>query len=303
LNWFNFDFRKLLRLAMALSLPLLSIQVQRKPSLQDTWFDRPFSYISSSIEAGLFSFADEIRSTTLLYMDLIRIKRESELFASENLLLRSRLLAMAELRKENERLQALMDFKTKSKMDLIAARVVAQDLLSSDHSTIRINKGTHHGLKSGLAVITTQGIVGHTFRTESFSTYVMLLSDRYTVVDGVVSRSRARGLVEGQGAGKAGLHYVEKSVDVQQGDLIVTSGLDNIFPKGFPVAIVDSVENKPYSVSLKVVLTPVVDPNQIEEVFVILNAAEEEFPPFAQNIPDASSATASMTENTKGLTQ
>jgi rod shape-determining protein MreC len=56
----------------------------------------------------------------------------------------------------------------------------------------------------------------------------------------------------------------------------VTSGLDNIFPKGFPVAKVDYVELKAYSVSLKVDLHPIVDTNKVEEVFIITNAAHED---------------------------
>ena len=64
--------------------------------------------------------------------------------------------------------------------------------------------------------------------------------------------------------------------DVQVGDLIITSGLDNIFPKGFPVAEVENVENKMYAVSLKVDLKPVVDPDKLEEIFVIINAANQD---------------------------
>lgn len=278
MNWFNFDLRKLMRILLALSLPLISIQVQQKPSPKDEWFDRPFSFIAGTVEAAVFGFADEIRSTTTLYMNLIGIKRENEVLREENQSLRAQLQTYGELKKENERLQGLFDFRAKSKMEMIAAKVIGHDLLFSDHSTLRIDKGTHHGLKAGQAVITTDGVLGHTFRTEAFSSYILLLSDRYSVVDGIVSRSRARGLVEGLGGGEASLQYVEKSEDVQPGDLIVTSGLDNIFPKGYPIAVAEAVENKPYAVSLKVTLKPVVDPDRVEEVFIILNAAYEEYP-------------------------
>jgi rod shape-determining protein MreC len=101
---------------------------------------------------------------------------------------------------------------------------------------------------------------------------VILLEDHYSVVDSVIQRTRAHGIVEGRGSGGCTLKYVERSEDVRVGDIVVTGGLDQIFPKGFPVAVVESVERKTYSVSLKVDLRPVVNPNKVEEVFVIFNS-------------------------------
>ncbi len=225
-----------------------------------------------------FSFSDGVRGTTSLYLDLINIKRESAKLADKNNELQARLVANEELKKENDRLTALLDFKQQTKMELVAARVMSKDLMS-DHLTIQIDKGTHHGLKAGQAVITTEGAVGYIFRPEAFSAQVLLITDRYSVVDGIISRSRARGIVEGKNQSTCALKYVEKSEDIQVGDLVVTSGIDNIFPKGFPIAKVELVESKSYSVSMKVELRPVVDPDKIEEVFVIRNAAFEDRTP------------------------
>ncbi len=146
-----------------------------------------------------------------------------------------------------------------------------------DHNTVTINKGSTDGLKAGQAVITTGGVLGYIFKPEPFTAHVMLLTDRYAVVDGIVQRTRAHGIVEGKSQYGCSLKYVEKTEDVKEGDLVVTGGLDNIFPKGFPVAIVESVERKTFSVSLKVDLRPVVDPYKVEEVFVVLQAANEDF--------------------------
>lgn len=247
-------------------------------------------------QQGFYAFSDGVRSTTLMYLDLINIKKESARLKSENFELLTRLEAMNELKTENDRLHQLFDFKAASKMDLIAARIMSKDLVS-DHNTIQINKGTHHGLKSGQAVITVNGVVGYIFKPEPFTAQVLLITDRYSVVDGIVSRSRARGIVEGKNNSSCALRYVEKSEDVKEGDVIVTSGLDNIFPKGFPVATVVAVENKAYSVSLKVDLKPIVDPDKIEEVFVVLNAANEDLTEKMAINTEAAAAT--TTEATK----
>lgn len=274
MNFLNFNLKKVFSFVLILCLPLASINMQRKPWVQG-WYDKPFSFLASVTQTAFYSFSDGVRSNTQLYLNLINIKKENSALKSENRELLARLETQAELLKENERLNALLDFKNQSKMQMIAARVMSKDLVS-DHNTIQINKGTHHGLKHGQAVITVGGVVGHIFKPETFTSQVLLITDRYSVVDGIISRSRSRGIVEGKNAATCALRYVEKSEDVQPGDLVVTSGLDNIFPKGFPVAIVESVETKAFSVSLKVELKPVVDPDKVEEVFVIVNATNED---------------------------
>ena len=277
MNWLNLDLRKIVLTTAFVILPLISINTQRSPSTSG-WYDKPFSFLAGSVESIFFTFSDGVRGTTKLYLDLIDIKKENQGLRSQNKELQTRLLEMDELTKENQRFNVLLDFKQKHKMEMVAARVMSRDLLS-DHATVRIDKGTNQGLKAGMAVITTDGVVGHIFRPEAFTSHVLLVTDRYSVVDGLIGRSRARGIVEGKSPGGLALHYVEKSEDVKKGDLVVTSGLDNIFPKGFPVAIVESVENKAFAVSLKVELRPVVDPDKVEEVFIITDSKEQDLTP------------------------
>lgn len=275
MNWFNFDLRKAAIWLLAAILPFISINVQERSRSQQ-WLDQPFSLLAGGIQNGFFSFSDGVRGTTAMYLNLIDLKKKSHDVMAENALLKTRLQQMEELRKENTRLLGLLDFQSKSKMQLFGARVIAHDLLS-DHATIRIDKGTHHGLKAGQAVISTDGVVGTVFRPSAFTSQVLLITDRYSVIDGLVARSRARGIAEGKGPHTLAFRYVEKSEDIKKGDLIVTSGIDNIFPKGFPVAEVSEVESKRFAASLKVELKPVVDPSQIEEVFVIQDAANQDY--------------------------
>jgi rod shape-determining protein MreC len=270
LNWLNLNIRNIFVTVVLLILPLISINTQRRLSVTG-WYDKPFSFLAGVVETGFFSFSDGVRGTTKLYLDLIDIKKENRDLKYQNQELQTRLQKMEELTKENDRLSQLLDFRLKTKMDLVSARIMSRDLLS-DHATVRIDKGTHHGLKAGMAVITTEGVVGHIFRPEAFSSHILLITDRYSVVDGIDGRSRAHGILEGKGPNSLALTYIEKSDDIKPNDIIVTSGLDNIFPKGFPVAKVEDVESKTFAVSLKVTLKPVVDPEKIEEVFVITNA-------------------------------
>lgn len=277
MNFLNFDLKKLVLTLALLLLPLISINMQQNP-LSTGWYDKPFSMLGSFIQVAFFEFSDGVRGTTSLYLNLIDIKKNNQLLESKNRELQTRLDQMNELQAENDRLRGLMSFQASSRMELIPARVMSKDLLA-DHNTLQISKGSQHGIKVGQAVIATGGVVGHIFRTENFTSQVLLLTDRYSVVDGIVARSRSRGIVEGRGGSGLSLKYVEKSEDVVAGDIVITSGLDNIFPKGFPVARVKEVENKSYAVSLRVELEPSIDPDKVEEVFVILNANNQDLSP------------------------
>lgn len=264
-------------IGIVLALPLISINMQQRPQ-ESHWLSKPFTLLGSAVSETFYGFSHGVKGTTAMYLDLINIKKQSEALQSHNNELQARLEKMSELLIENDRLRGLLTFKDQTKMNLMAAQVIGRDLVI-DHSTITINKGTNDGLKAGQAVITTGGVLGYIFKPEPFTAHVMLITDRYAVVDGIVQRTRAHGIVEGksQYGSTLSLKYVEKTEDVKEGDLVVTGGLDNIFPKGFPVAVVESVEKKTFSVSLKVDLRPVVDPYKVEEVFIVLQAANEDF--------------------------
>ncbi len=274
MNFFNFDLKKIVMIALILILPLISINIQPNPQ-ESPWLAKPFSLLGSGIVELYYNFSHGVKSTAALYVDLVGIKKESEHIQSQNLELQARLERLGELQNENDRLRELLDFKTQTKMSLTAAQIIGRDLVL-DHNTVTINKGTNDGLKAGQAVITMGGVLGYIFKPDALTSHVMLITDRYAVVDGIVQRTRAHGIVEGNSQYSCALKYVERTEDVKEGDLVVTGGLDNIFPKGFPIAVVTAVERRNFSVSLKVDLRPVVDSYKVEEVFVVTSAANED---------------------------
>ena len=249
--------------------------MEQKPA-ESNWISRPFFFMTSMVQDGFFEFSSGVKNTTSMYLNLLNVKKDNEMYHQLNGELTTRLQTQQELEIENSRLREMLEFKQKTKMSLIAAQIIGRDLVP-DHNTITINKGTRTGLKAGQPVITLKGVVGYIFRPEIMTSQVMLLTDRYSVADGIIQRTRASGIVEGKGSQDLVMKYVDRSGDVQTGDLVVSGGLDNIFPKGFPLATVQNVEKKQVSVSLRISLKAMVDPMTIEEVFVITNAAKEEF--------------------------
>jgi rod shape-determining protein MreC len=270
----SFDLRKAAIILVVLALPFLSLNMNRAPD-QDPWYIQPVSWVGAQIQSGLSSFSSGVRGTTSLYLNLVGVKVESERLREENEELRAQLRLSEEVRIENDRLRALMDFRASTKMKLLPARILARDL-SADHSSVRINRGRDHGVQKFQGVINDQGVVGYILSTEPGSAQVILVSDRASAIDALVQRTRARGLVSGRGGALARLGYLQRADDVEKGDLVVTSGSRGFFPRGFPIGRVLEVGQTRLGISQEARLETVVQPSRIEEVFVVLQSNDED---------------------------
>jgi rod shape-determining protein MreC len=275
LNFLNFNFRKALILLAIIILPLISINMEQKKG-PSPWFTQPFRFAAQTVQGFFFGLSKGVRNTAAEYLNIINIKAENRNLRKENDELKTRLNLFVESQNELERLRTLLDFQKNTKMELIPAQVIGRNLVT-DHHTITLNKGTDHGLKPGQAVLTVSGAVGYIFRPSARTSHVMLITDRYSVVDALIQKTRAHGLIEGKSKDTCVLQYVERTEEVKDGDLIVTGGLDNIFPKGFPLGVITNVERKTKSASLQIEVKPVVDASKVEEVFVVKSAASESF--------------------------
>ena len=284
LNFFTFDVKKTIILVLIVAIPLISINMERNSKVAKPFFFKPFTFSAGIIQNAYSSFSSGLRGTTSLYLNIIGIKKNNRKLTKSISELKAKLGALTELKLENERLNQLLAFKQKTNMNLLAAKVIGKDLIP-DHNTITINRGTIHGIKESMAVITIGGVVGYVIEPQAFTTQILLLTDRYAAVDSLVQRSRARGIVEGISSRECLLNYLQREDDVKVGDLIVTSGLDNIFPKGFPVGTVTDVKKNQYDISQRVTVRPAVNPFTLEEIFIVLNANEENFEKTKQKEP------------------
>lgn len=275
MNFFAFDIRKLLIVIAVIALPILSINMKRNPG-EEPWYRRPFTWFIAASQGGYSSFTSGVRGTTSMYLNLVGIKKDNQQLLRENQELRAQLAASSELKLENERLNQLLEFKLTTKMELLAAKVIARDL-SPDHESIRINRGYRQGLRKLMGVITVEGVVGYVLSTELDTAQILVITDRSAAVDALVQRTRARGLISGKDASTIRLRYLERADDVAVSDAVVTSGLKGTFPKGFPIGKVTSVRKTDFGISQEAVVVPVVSPSNLEEVFVVLDSGGEDF--------------------------
>jgi rod shape-determining protein MreC len=165
-------------------------------------------------------------------------------------------------------LERLLDLRDRSKLNTVAAEIIAAGAMP-DFRTLTIDKGTREGVRADMAVIAPAGVVGRVVMPTARSAKVQLLIDRNAAAGALVERSRAQGVVTGGGDDRLRMDYVSEVADVVVGDLVVTSGIDGIYPKGYVIGQVESVE-KSGTAYKTITVKPAVDFTSLEEVLVVL---------------------------------
>jgi len=164
-------------------------------------------------------------------------------------------------------LEALLGFQRQVGVQTIAAGVIGAGA-SPDFRTMTVDKGSSAGLKANMAVISPSGVVGRVVTVASRAAKVQLLVDRNAGAGALVERSRAQGVVLGSGEDLLRMDYVSGIADVKPGDTIVASGIDGIYPKGFLIGKVESVD-RGAGIFKVIRVRPAVDFNRLEEVLVV----------------------------------
>jgi rod shape-determining protein MreC len=203
------------------------------------------------------------------YFELVGVREECERL--KEMLAEARMERSHYLESEMaaERLRKLLEMKSQLPHRLLPAQVAAYDP-SGWSQTIIINRGREDGVAKGMAVIDSEGIVGHIIKDFDWSAQVLLLIDQSSAVDALVQRTRFRGIVEGEATQTCGFKYVVRKADIQIGDTLISSGLDRVFPKGLRVGTVASVSKPASGLFQEVRVQPFVDFTRIEEVLVVL---------------------------------
>lgn len=182
--------------------------------------------------------------------------------------LRRELLQTEEIRLENERLRSMLDFRSASSYRLIAARVIGRSA-DSWASTLMIDRGRGHGVRKGMGVITPVGLIGRVIDVGPSMSKVLLISDPDLGVSGIVERTRHEGLVCGTLGNRLIMKYLPTDADIQAGDMVITSGVTSVYPKGIPIGKVIEVDKQLSGLSLYVILQPAVNAGTVEEVFLV----------------------------------
>jgi rod shape-determining protein MreC len=201
------------------------------------------------------------------YFALQQVREENERLRQELAQLKVTVQQERALAQQSRTLQDLLTLKQATQVQTAAAGVIGSGA-SPDFRTITIDKGTTDGLRADMSVIAPAGVVGRVITPSARAAKVQLLIDRNAAAAAVVERSRAQGVVEGTG-GNLRLNYVSGTADVKVGDRLVTSGIEGIYPKGFVIGQIESIQRGAGEFNA-IVVTPAVDFSSLEAVLVVL---------------------------------
>jgi len=216
-----------------------------------------------------------------------RVEAENVKVASDNLVLRLRLLRYESLEQENQRLRAVRESSTRVVQRSLVAEILRVDL-DPFRQRVLVNKGTRAGIFRGQAVIDAAGIYGQVTRTGPISAEIILITDPEHAIPVQVNRTGARSIALGTGrAGLLSLPYLPQNADVIVGDLLVSSGLGGVYPPGYPVAKVTAVVRDPGQPLLAVEAEPLAGLDRDPEVLLVWfdNAIVEPEPEAAAEAP------------------
>ncbi len=261
-------FRQIIILFVILFLSLLLMQTQAETGKGVQNIAGATFEVTAWMESCLASISSGLMQFYRQYVRLIDVGKENRLLRKREAYLENRLNALREIELENERLRELLAFQESVPYDMAPVRVVGKDF-NSWSRTLIINQGTRSGIERGMAVVRPEGIVGRILSVSPSYAQVLLIIDSNSDVPAIFQRTRAEGIVEGKITSQCQVKYLNRLADVQREDLVITSGLGGIYPKGLIVGTVQSVEKKPYGLFQEVTIAPAVDFSRMEEVFII----------------------------------
>jgi rod shape-determining protein MreC len=203
------------------------------------------------------------------YIDLRHVRQQNQQLQQQVTRMRIQEAAIAEDALEGRRLQALLAFKEKYVASTVVAQVIGTSGSDLTH-VLTIDKGSNDGLKPDMAVITPDGIVGKVRDVFPTTAEVLEIDDQTSGAGVVLENTRIRAILRGTSSGRAQIGNLTADSRIKPGEPVVTSGGDQVYPRGLPVGTVQSIapdpDRQPYT---DIVVKPAVDLNRVEEVLVI----------------------------------
>src|SRR4051812_36177970 len=231
----------------------------------------PLEYMASAV-------ARFVSSGVSQYVYLVDVKQDNNRLAYENARLTARVRELEQAQADNRRLRRLLGLRDTIAHEMVSAVVVGKDTTEFFRVAHVTLDSPHASIHPDMPVISLDGAVGTVLRVAGEKIDVQLTVDSGFGVDVVVERTGARGFVRGIGDRQkysARVEYVQRTDDVDVGDVFVTSGVGCRFPRGIPVVRVKKVEKRNFGIYQSVEAEPTVDFSRLEEVLIILTDSKE----------------------------
>jgi len=271
-------YRDIFIVVLLLALPFFFLRSSIRRPEDTSWVDRtllhvaaPFQYFAALLARGVSGLVGD-------YVYLVDVKADNNRLAYENASLRGKVSDLERTEADNRRLRRLLGLRDTISQELVSAVVVGKDT-TEYFRVVHLTVDTKNAvIRPDMPVISVDGTVGTVLRVAGEKVDVQLTVDSGFGVDVMVERTGARGFVRGTGDRQkysARVEYVQRTDDVDVGDVFVTSGVGCRFPRGIPVARVKKVERRNFGIYQSVEAEPTVDFSRLEEVLIILTDSKE----------------------------
>ena len=262
-------FRKYALLSLVLVVCLALLTVQTRGGVPGRAADL-VSLLTTPAQIVLVKLHRGALSVWTEYVDWKAARREAGHLRADNEQLRIQALQVQETEQENQRLRRLLALRERLPLRTLPGEVIGRETGGWARS-VTVNRGVGDGVSTQMPVVVPDGLVGRVVRVRPGNSVVQLLNDPSSTVGALVQRTRTAGLVEGDSGGTVRFKFMARDgAGIAPGDLIVTSGLGNVFPGGLPVGRVASIEDKGSALFHFAVIAPAVDFARIEEVLLLV---------------------------------
>ena len=247
----------------------------------------PVRMVGSFVAAPFHAIGNAASNLTASQESLSELREQNKKLMAE-------VASLTEAQKSAERLEGLLGLQSTYSLESSAARIIGG---STDawSRTVTLDKGSIDGFGVGMAVCNSGGVIGQIIEVSATNSTVRLLTDENSGVSAMVQSSRAQGMLQGQPDGSLSLNYVTADQDVQVGDIVITSGLGGVFPKGLPLGTVASVNRASNATYYTIVVRAQSLAENNEEVLVITSVGADQ----AANADEVAAANAGRSNSGK----
>ncbi|MCC7549747.1 MAG: rod shape-determining protein MreC [Burkholderiales bacterium] len=230
--------------------------------------------------------ADGLSRVAEFFVTSSHLRRENDRLRREALNNAAALQTQQSLAAENDNLRQLLGMRERVERTTIPAEILHAPRDPFARRVV-VDRGAQHGVRPGLAAIDRLGVIGQVTRVFPFASEVSLITDKEQAVPIQVLRSGVRGVTFGIGYdGTLELRFMPVNADIQNGDLLVTSGIDGTYPPGLPVAVVSNIERNAAYAFARITCTPAAGVSSYGQILIV-NAAEAGADPAAPGSPGA----------------
>jgi len=210
------------------------------------------------------------------YIYLVALKQRNDDLEAEAAQLRRANMLLRDKAQSAERLEELLGFRSPDQWNFSGARVVAHRMGPAGMlATLTVDRGSASGIEPDMPVVTPDGVVGRVLETGATASSVLLVTDSNSRIAVIGDQNRSPGMLSGQGYGQPlAVRFVNLNALIDTGELLLSSGLSGLYPKGLPVARVTKVQRSDISLFLTVEAEPLVDVAGVEEVLLLSRAGD-----------------------------